>query len=194
MHRWKITLLAAGFMLLIASLSTFAQTADPTDQIAVKSSQGRAYYKNSRGGWSGIFSGRTIPSGRIFVVPYDAAVVIEVGAYEISFGPISVTTLTDGPSDQQDTPISIELAAGELQVRQLPGKVGRILVRTPFGTVDAAGSDFDLDGNRLVVRTGRVQVENTSGRKRLVEEGEELLIEASAPLKQPTRSDSPRSR
>ena len=178
-------------MLFLAGISPIAGA--QAASLVVAASSGRSYQAGEGGRWNAVFSGRHLLEDRVIMTMAAASVDITVGTLRLTVAPLSVfgAAASKGPGGRQD--IALKAVAGSFRIVQPASDPGICTIEVPFGIVRASGADFTLDGNRLSVWRGAVNVANDAGFRRTVLARETLSIFPGAPLGQPSIGSPPRS-
>lgn len=188
MHR-KGRMPAFALLLLLGVVAdVLPQEKNATEpRISVESSVGRTYQRNASGKWNTVYAGRVVAIGREIETSVDATLELAVGSVRLELLPLTVAEFTGTGGTGAAPRITIRLTAGAVTAKMAARGIQLLRLECPFGSVVTSDGDFTLDGNRVRVTRGAVEVRNADGRARRLEAGEELIIAARGPLARPVR-------
>ncbi len=166
----KKSLIFVGFCLVALSLA--AQSG------SIKSLSGKVELQKAGGAWVAAKVGDSVAKGTVVSVGFKSGAVIVTADATITVKALTRLSFADIVKTEGGTKTELYLTAGRVRTEVKPpsGQISDFKVKSPTATASVRGTGFEFDGVNLYVDHGRVRLNSSGGRGRLVGAGYAAFI------------------
>ncbi|MFW6387701.1 MAG: FecR family protein [bacterium] len=145
--------------------------------------------------WQSVSSGDIVPDDAKISTGFGASAVLAVGENaDVTVRALTRIVINDLIAEEgiERSEMTLEIGRVSGEVRQSDTRRTEFQVRSPTATASVRGTNFDFDGEELVVQNGVVSFTTPSGREHQVGGGEETSSDGVTPPEPPSQGRAER--
>ncbi|TVR75519.1 MAG: hypothetical protein EA427_00170 [Spirochaetaceae bacterium] len=172
-----LLLMAAAGALAAQSRATFTEV------------NGKVEVRPVDGEWIAATPGMEILSNTMIATGFNASAELTMGGSTVKVQQLTRMEF-EGILEQAgevETRLNLNVGRMSAQVRSTDGRAQNFQVRSPISTAAVRGTDFEYDGEEVIVPSGEVVISNNNNQEQAVGAGQQSTVSGTEPPTTPSR-------